>query len=390
MARSITDPVHLQEPRAAYVHVPFCAHRCGYCDFTLVAGKDHLIDSYLKALETELDNSPIGGGEGQRIELETLYFGGGTPSHLSPQQLRQLFDLVLSRFELSDDCEFTIEANPVDLTIERIDVLCEYGVNRISLGVQSFDDKMLSVLERNHDGETIRDVMERLRGAIDNVSFDLIFGVPGQTLELWDQTLSAAVELGPAHISSYGLTYEKGTSFWSRKNAGDLQSAPEDLEREMYARVMDSLASRGYEQYEISSFALPGRRSRHNQVYWSGKPYLAFGPGAARYVGGFRETNHRSVTTWLQQIQSGGSGTMEREQLDDEDRARERLILGLRLIEGIDIEQFEWETGFSVFELAEQEIDRAVRQGLLDSTDSRLRLTYEGRFFADGVIVDLL
>ncbi|HSG70448.1 MAG TPA: coproporphyrinogen-III oxidase family protein, partial [Planctomycetaceae bacterium] len=236
MARSITDPVHLQEPRAAYVHVPFCAHRCGYCDFTLVAGKDHLIDSYLSALETELDKSTIGGGEGQRVELETLYFGGGTPSHLSPQQLRQLFDLVLSRFSRSRDCEFTIEANPVDLTIERIDVLCEYGVNRISLGVQSFDDKMLSVLERNHDGETIRDVMGRLRGAIDNVSFDLIFGVPGQTLELWDRTLSTAVELGPAHISSYGLTYEKGTSFWTRKNAGDLQSAPEDLEREMYAR----------------------------------------------------------------------------------------------------------------------------------------------------------
>jgi oxygen-independent coproporphyrinogen III oxidase len=301
VVRPIPDPVHLQTPRAAYVHVPFCAHRCGYCDFTLVAGKDHLIESYLSALERELAGT-VEGTAGRGAKLDTLYFGGGTPSHLSPAQLCRLFELVLSRWELSPGSEFTIEANPVDLTDERIGVLAEYGVNRISLGVQSFDDQLLAVLERNHHGSTIGEVLKRLRGTIDNVSFDLIFAVPGQTLELWRDSLRQTVELGARHVSTYGLTFEKGTSFWSRRQTGGLQAAPEELEREMYAHAMSFLQSRGFQQYEISSFALPGFRSRHNQVYWSGRPYLAFGPGASRFIDGVRETNHRSVTTWLQRI----------------------------------------------------------------------------------------
>lgn len=382
----------MRPARSAYIHVPFCVHRCGYCDFTLVAGKDDLIGDYLQALETELNDPSAWGKKPPEspVPLDTLYFGGGTPTHLSPEELRRLFELVFEHFELSEEAEFTVEANPVDLTEEKIAVLAQAGVNRISLGVQSFDESALKLLERDHTRETIQTGVQRLRGKIDNVSLDLIFAVPGQTRELWQSTIEDAVNLQPAHLSTYCLTFEKGTSFYSRLQKGILHEADDELQREMYADAMERLPRLGYEQYEISSFAKPGYRSRHNQVYWSGRGYFGFGPGAARYLEGVRETNHRSVATWLKKMSAGESGVAEREELSDAARARERLILALRQVDGIPAESFAEETGFTLEDLGGETIERLVCRGHLEWKQDHLRLTQEGRFFADSVTLELL
>lgn len=374
-----------QVPRAAYVHVPFCVHRCGYCDFTVIAGKDRLIPAYLATLEQEFTRL------GQPQPVDTVFLGGGTPTHLPPPELERLFKLVRNWFELSPDAEFSVEANPAGLDEERVRVLVEAGVNRVSLGVQAFDDATLAILERDHRRDEICQAFARLRRHLKNISLDLIFGVPGQSLETWKDSVRSALALHPTHLSTYGLTYEKGTRFWTRRTKGELIPPGDDLEREMYGWVMEELPRHGFEQYEISSFALPGFRCRHNQVYWQGQPYFGFGPGAARYIAGRRETNHRSVTTWMHRIQQGLSPVGDSEDLSAEDRARELMVLGLRRCDGINRTEFQIQTGFEMEALAGSELQRHLATGILEETDSgQIRLTMAGRFVADSVIVDFL
>ncbi len=379
----MTDP--FASPRAAYVHVPFCRHRCGYCDFPLIAGRDDLIGEYLKALELELATV-----EG-RPEIDTLFYGGGTPTHLPPVKLRSLFALLRRTFALAADAEVSVEANPLDLDDQRIAVLVEAGVTRVSLGAQSFDASSLKVLERDHCPEDIADVTARLgRQGLCNRSVDLIFGVPGQSLPQWVQSLDAAVSLGVEHISTYGLTYEKGTSFWKRRDRGGLNPVEEETERAMYAAAMDLLPAAGFEPYELSNFARDQFRCRHNQVYWQGASYFAFGPGAARYVGGIRSTNHRSVTTWLKRVLAGVSAIAESEELTREQRARELVMLGLRQTVGIDVSEFAERTGFPLRELAPAAFDRFIADGLMEEGGGHVRLSREGRFLADTVIAEFL
>jgi oxygen-independent coproporphyrinogen III oxidase len=371
-------------PRSAYIHVPFCAHRCGYCDFTVIAGRGDLAGRYLQALEIELS------ALAEPRQIDTLFVGGGTPTQLSESELARLMDLLRRWFMLAPRYEFSVEANPAGLDAAKVDVLADAGVNRVSLGVQSFDPAVLKSLERDHLRGDILAAAAHVRRRIENVSLDLIFGVPGQTLAVWRDTLRQAIELAPPHISTYGLTFEKGTAFWTRRAKGQLAPASEDLEREMYALAMDELAAAGYEQYELSSFARPGRACRHNQTYWRGLPYYGFGPGAARYIGGRRETNHRSVTTWLRRVLAGESPTAEAETLSPEDSARELAVLSLRTAAGLDRADFQARTGFAIDELAAEALRRHVGLGLLDDDGRRVRLTRAGRFVADAVVVDFL
>ena len=377
-------PGPFSEPRAAYIHVPFCAHRCGYCDFTLVARKDHLIEDYLVALELELKSLEV------PREIDTLFFGGGTPTHLSAPQLRKLCELAKAWFRLAGDGEFSVEANPAGFDADKVDVLAEAGVNRISLGAQSFRSELLRVLERDHRPDEIAEVVERVRTRIRNISLDLIFGVPGQDPDEWRADLKSVVELSPTHISTYGLTFEKGTTFWSRRRAGSLLPVADEDEREMYEAAMTDLPAAGYRQYEISNFARPGFECRHNRVYWNGQPYFGFGPGAASYVGGTRRTNHRSVTNWLKRVLCGESGVAESETLSPENRAREAIMLGLRQTAGIEREAFADRFGISLHELAGTEIERFAEQGLLDCDRGRVRLTRAGRMVADTVVAEFL
>ena len=339
---------------------------------------------YLRAIEIELSRV-----EG-RPRLETLFFGGGTPTHLPPDSLRALIELIRARFDFAPDLEFSVEGNPADLSDETLSVLFEARVNRLSLGAQSFDDAMLTTLERDHQADHIADCIERTRAGIPNISLDLIFAVPGQSLELWRQTLDQAIALQPTHLSTYGLTFEKGTAFWTRREHGELPQADEELEREMYAMAMDRLEAAGLAQYEISSFARAGFRCRHNQVYWNGGEFFGFGPGAASYLNGQRILNHRSVTTWLKRTLVGELAVGEVESLSPEDRARELLVLGLRQTDGIDPAEFAKRSGIEMRSLAGEAFHRLIKQKLIEETAGRIRLTREGRFLADSVAGELL
>jgi putative oxygen-independent coproporphyrinogen III oxidase len=392
--------------RAAYIHVPFCRHRCGYCNFTLVAGRDDLIDAYLEALERELS------GLGQPHGVDTLFFGGGTPTHLPPEQLQRLFAMVRRWFPLAPGGEFSVEANPIDLakgsgafggkdcaTLEKeippktpdpISVLREAGVTRVSLGAQSFNPRKLAVLERDHSPADIERAYHAARNFANWVSLDLIFGVPGESLADWKQDLQAALALEPDHISTYGLTFEKGTSFWSRLSHGELARTDEETERQMYETAIDTLTAAGYEHYEVSNFAKPGHRCRHNENYWLGSSYFAAGPGAARYMGGVRETNHRSTTTYIARVLSGQSPVAESERLSAEDAARERLVFALRRLEGIDIRDFASKTGFSVEALGGEALARLIDLGLLELSDGCLRLTRQGLMVSDSIWPEFL
>jgi oxygen-independent coproporphyrinogen-3 oxidase len=371
-------------PRSAYVHVPFCRHRCGYCNFTLVAGRRDLVGSYLRAIELELSRLNV------PREVDTLYFGGGTPTYLSPDELRRLGHAALAWHPLKGGYEWTVEANPADVDEPMVATLSELGVTRLSLGGQSFLEDKLRLLERDHRGNDVVRAVELGRGAGMQIALDLVFAAPGETLDQWYDDLEAAIALGPNHISTYGLTFERGTVFWSRRLRGELTATDEGLERDMYAAAIDRLARAEFEHYEVSNFARPGCRSRHNQAYWSGAGYYAAGPGAARYVGGVRETNHRSTTTYLKRVLSGLSPVAEREQLEPIARARELLVFGLRRIEGVSLREFAEQTGFEVDELVSGPKAKFIALALLVEEGDRLRLTREGLYVSDAIWPELL
>ncbi|MEM1060782.1 MAG: radical SAM family heme chaperone HemW [Planctomycetota bacterium] len=375
-------------PRSVYVHVPFCRHRCGYCDFTLVAGRDDLIARYLDALFLEIERADL---TTSRLAIDTMFVGGGTPTHLPLESLEHFFSVLHGRFGLgfgSNYPEFSIEANPLDCLDEaKAMELHIASVSRVSLGVQSFNHTHLKTLERDHTAYQIAEAAEMLRtSATGDLSLDLIFAIPGQTLADWEADLDAVIALNPEHVSTYGLTIEKGTTFYGRRAKGELVESPDELQREMYLLAVEKLNAAGIVQYEISNFARPGHECRHNLNYWRGGEYLAFGPGAARLVDGVRATNHRGVLQYLKLVEAGCDPTTERDVLDDDTRAREAIWLGLRLVEGIDVDQFATRFGRPPSDLAgEAAYDGLLADGLIDDAGGRLRLTGEGRILADGV-----
>ena len=315
----------------------------------------------------------------------------GTPSHLPPAQLAALVTLLGQWLPLAAGGEFSVEANPADLLEEgRLWTLAEAGVTRVSVGVQSFNSDKLKILERRHDADSARRAVRMAKQAVRDVSLDLIFGVPGETPDVWHRDLQSAVALQPDHVSTYGLTFEKGAAFWSRRARGQLASVDEEQERQMYLDAIGALGDAGFEHYEVSNFARPGRRCRHNLVYWQGASYLAFGPGAARHLDGRREVNHRSTTTYIRRLLSGGSPVAEREQLDAEARARERLVFGLRLLQGVDKAEFLQDTGFDADILAGAALQRHASLGLLHNDLQRVRLTTQGLLVSDSIWPDLL
>src|SRR5262245_19280813 len=371
-------------PRAAYVHVPFCAHHCGYCDFAVAAGQDHLIDAYVDALTAELTRL------GAPQPVRTLFLGGGTPTHLSAAQLDRLLTAVRAWLPPEPGAELSVEANPDGLTADKVSVLADHGVNRVSLGAQSFHPHLLRVLERVHAPEEVPGAVERVRRRIANVSLDLIFGVPGQTLGEWRADLGLALALAPDHASTYGLTYEKGTRLWKQRRAGRVVALGEDDELAMYAAAIDALGERGFEHYEISNFALPGRRCRHNEAYWANHAYFGAGVGAARYVRGVRELNTRDLGAYVRRALAGESVTQQSEELPPRERARETMAVQLRRAEGIGREEFRGQTGFDLDNLAGAALAPLVEQGLLADDGAHVRLTRAGKYVADGVIERLL
>lgn len=375
-------------PRSAYVHVPFCRHRCGYCNFSVVANRDDLIDRFLGAIDRELEGIVRRAGEPPR--LRTLFVGGGTPTHLPPQALRRLLHLLRRRFQLDDSAEWSVEANPEDISRQTLSLLAEAGVNRISLGVQSFNDHKLAVLQRSHCGASAESVIRAAAEAIGNVSIDLIFAAPGETLDDWRRDLETALRLPITHVSTYALTFEKGTTFWNRKLRGDLLAVDESSELEMYDLAREALADNGFEHYEISNFAKPGRRCRHNLAYWQGKHWYAAGPGAAAFLSGCRTVNHRSTTTYLKRIEAGQSAIAESEPISGEQSAREAAAFGVRMIEGVDLDRIAAASGIDLVSLLDKPLRRLQAMGLIDRQGGAIKLTGRGIHFADTVAAELL
>ncbi len=372
-------------PRSAYVHIPFCAHKCGYCDFASLAGADHLADRYLVALEQEIARV------GVPQAVETIFIGGGTPTRLAARQLERLLAVVRRWFPLASGGEWTVEANPGTLDAEKVAVLADGGVNRVSLGAQSFQPDLLRALERNHSPDEVPRALELIRPRFEHWSFDLIFGVPGSTPAMWESDLDTALALEPDHLSCYGLVYEKGTALWKQERAGHVQPVDEEAERAMYEHTIDRLASEGLAMYEISNFARTGHESRHNLIYWANLAYFGVGLGAARYVGGVRSSNTRDLPAYLKRIEAGLDATGPTETLEPESRARETAVLMLRrTVRGLDRDEFADQTGFGFDELAGPALPRHRSTGLLEDDGRRVRFTREGLFLADTVLCDLL
>jgi oxygen-independent coproporphyrinogen-3 oxidase len=381
--RATTQPPWIW-PRAAYIHVPFCAHHCGYCDFAIATGQDHLIERYVDALEAELATL------GTPQPVHTLFLGGGTPSHLGPAALARLLWRVFHWLPPEPGHEFSVEANPESLDADKVPILADHGVTRVSLGAQSFHRHLLRALDRRHDPDEVPRAVERVRRRIAQVSLDLIFGVPGQTLDEWRDDLKQALALEPDHVSTYGLTYEKGTPLWKRRRSGAVTPLDEDTELAMYRTAIDTLTHAGFEHYEVSNFARPGRRCRHNETYWLNHAYFGFGMGAARYVGGRRELNTRDLKTYIRRCISGEPATMQSEALGPEERARETMALQLRRRDGIDRVQYQAQTGLDLDTLIGDRLPSLIAQGLMDDDGRRVWLSHQGLYVADAVIERLL
>jgi oxygen-independent coproporphyrinogen-3 oxidase len=371
-------------PRHAYVHVPFCRHRCGYCDFTLVAGRDDLIERYVAALTRELKRVQ------QPLEIDTLYLGGGTPSHLGPAGLRRLFGVLQERLRPAADAEVTVEANPLDVSDAFVGACRELGVTRVSLGGQSLDATTLQSLDRDHMPDDVRAAVGRLLQAGLVVNLDIMTAAPGQTLAAVESDLAAARAIGVQHVSVYCLTWEQGTAFESARRRGDLVPAEESLERAMFELAIDRLSAAGYEQYEVSNFARSGFRCRHNEAYWDCRPWEAFGPGAARFDGRTRTTNHRSTTAWINKTLAGENATGDVDRMTDEQAARERIVVGLRRCDGIDRTAFRAASGFELDTLAGDAIQRWAAAGLANDDGRRVRLTRAGLLVSDALWADVL
>jgi oxygen-independent coproporphyrinogen-3 oxidase len=371
-------------PHSAYIHVPFCRHRCGYCDFSLVAGRDDLIDRYFQALARELSRV------GQRLMLDTLYFGGGTPSHLGPDGIRQLFAILADAIVTNAGAEVSLEANPLDVTIDFVAAARDCGVNRVSLGGQSLDAATLASLDRDHLPDDVRRAVDRLLSAACTVSVDLMIAAPGQSLAAVERDLEAVKSLGVQHVSVYCLTWEKGTNFDSLRQKGMLHRAEESLECDMFEATIDRLEAAGFEHYEVSNFARAGFRCRHNEAYWDCRPWEAFGPGAARFDGRTRITNHRSTQAWMTRVLSGEDFTGDCDAMTQEQAARERVVVGLRRRDGVDREAFEQSSGFSLDAIAGGAVRRWVAGGLAQDNGQRVQLTRKGLLVSDALWAAIL
>ena len=391
-------------PYSLYVHIPFCTHRCAYCDFNTYAGQEQLIPAYVEALCREVDFVGSSCDSGTPRPVHTIFFGGGTPSLLSPKQFNLIFQSIHANFDLTPDAEITIEANPGTVSGENLFALRGLGINRISFGVQSANTEELRMLERIH---TFFDVIEAVTAArkagFDNLNLDLIYGLPEQTLRTWQTTVRRILDLRPEHISAYALTLEHGTPFGRWSARGLLPLPDPDLAADMYEWLAETLEADGYIQYEISNWAKPGLECRHNLQYWRGRPYLAFGAGAHGYANGYRYSNVLRIKTYVERLSDSTArlsnppfplspaAVNQHKQSLQEDMA-EFMMTGLRLThEGVSEDEFQARFGHPLRDVYGKEIDELLRLGLVENVvetgNPSLRITRNGRLLGNQVFM---
>jgi oxygen-independent coproporphyrinogen III oxidase len=367
-----------------YLHIPFCKSRCSYCDFATDVYRDSsAVERYVKAICSEVAAFPVSAHAAGSAFVDTIYFGGGTPSLLQPEQVLRILNAVRAEFDLSENAEITMEMNPATVTPETLREYRSLGVNRASFGVQTFDDVDLKRLARGHNAEDARTTFRMLREAgYDNVSFDLIIGLPRQTLTDWERNLDEALTMNPEHISMYLLEVHAGTPL-AEQICSERQPLPDaELAAEMYELMIDKVSAVGYEQYEISNFAKPGFESHHNSKYWTLEPVFGFGVSAHSFDGHERYANERDSAKYVERIEAKGSAEVLREDID---LASEFVFLGLRLESGIYLPRFNDRFGFDLIDKYRFEIDQLVNVGLVQMTDEHLQLTRKGKLFSNEV-----
>ena len=369
-----------------YIHIPFCKTRCIYCDF-FTSTNESEIDAYVEALCKEIH---LRKDELSDDIVKTVYFGGGTPSRLEKNHIEQIFEAVRANYQLSANPEITIEANPDDLSNDYVDMLCGLPFNRISIGVQSFDDGELKFLSRRHDAKgAIEAVKYCQEKGFNNISIDLMYGLPNQTLATWKRSLQHAIDLNIQHISAYHLIYEEKTRLYSLLQAGKVNPVDEDSSLEMFATLIDALTKVGFEHYEISAFAKQGFVSQHNSSYWTGLKYIGFGPSAHSFDGDHRWWNVSSLPKYITGI-NNSTLNLEKEYIDLTTKYNEYIITGLRTSWGIDLDVLKSKFGDELYDYFLQNAQRYFSLNYLKKENTNITLTYQGIFISDGIMSDLM
>ena len=369
-----------------YIHIPFCKRRCIYCDFFSTTQSEKKAE-YVHALVRELEMRKDYVGE---EEIETIYLGGGTPSQLSQEELDEIFTYIYKVYKVTPDAEITLEANPDDLTPEYVSMLRSLPINRISMGIQTFQEETLKLLHRRHTARQAIEAFRRCREAgFQNISIDLMYGLPGETLETWEQDLQQAIDLHPEHISAYHLIYEEGTTLWNLREQNKVEEAEEELSLTLFKTVIERLTKAGYQHYEISNFCLPGLHSRHNSSYWTGKKYLGCGPSAHSFDGISRQWNVSSLEKYLEGIRSNQLD-FELEELDLYTRYNDFVITSIRTCWGMPLAQLRTTYGETLYNYCLRMAKPHIEQGVLEIKENTLKLTPQGIFISDGIMSDLL
>jgi oxygen-independent coproporphyrinogen-3 oxidase len=323
-------------------------------------------------------------------EIETIYLGGGTPSQLSEDELKEIFTYIYKVYSVSPDAEITLEANPDDLTPEYVAMLRQLPINRISMGIQTFQEETLKLLHRRHTAQQAIEAFKRCREAgFQNISIDLMYGLPGETLDTWKEDLQQAIALHPEHISAYHLIYEEGTALWKLREQHQVEEADEDLSLTLFSTLIDELTTAGYQHYEISNFCLPGLHSRHNSSYWTGKKYLGCGPSAHSFNGCSRQWNVASLEKYIRGIQEG-EPDFEIEELDLYTRYNDFVITSIRTCWGMSLSRLRSEYGEELYRYCLRMAKPHLDEGVLEISDDVLKLTRKGIFISDGIMSDLL
>lgn len=369
-----------------YLHIPFCKRRCIYCDFYSTTQSEKKT-AYVAALCRELDQRKDY-LQGERVE--TIYLGGGTPSQLEDKDFEQIFQTLHRLYNISPKAEITIEANPDDLTDEYVNMLRTFPFNRLSMGIQTFQENILRLLHRRHTAQQAVEAFERCRKAgFTNISIDLMYGLPGETLQTWEADLRQAVSMKPEHISAYHLIYEEGTVLWKLREQHRVEEADEDLSVSLFTQLIHKLKDYGYQHYEISNFCLPGMYSRHNSSYWTGKKYLGCGPSAHSYNGISRQWNVSSLDRYIEQVNNGET-YFEVEELDLYTRYNDFVITTIRTMWGMQLDVLKEQFGTKLYNYCLRMAQPHLSQGTLELSNDVLKLTEKGVFISDGIMSDML
>ncbi len=370
---------------ALYIHIPFCVSKCIYCDFNSIVIKSQIVDEYLKAIEKEIQSTT------ERYFFTTVFIGGGTPTVLNEAQLSRLLAMIAKHVNVADLKEYTIEVNPGTLNDEKTNILQNNHVGRISIGIQSFNDRYLKLLGRIHSANEAIDIFADLREkGFENISIDLIYGYPAQTLNEWIIDLRKCINLSPEHISAYCLSYEQGTPIVEMADSGALEKTDQEEELKMYEFTNDFLRNEGYIHYEISNFAKQDKECKHNTVYWENREYIGIGAGAFSYINGERYCNIKNIKEYMSSVKSKKELKCFSEKLPQKKRASEILIMALRMTSGISKEDFFLRSGFDLNELFEKQLSNLTQAGLINFDDERIKLTKKGLSLADSVMMEFL